>query len=116
MKKEKISFHGAGRLREERERIGFNQGDSETLFGVSRVTWGKYERGESTPGADVLSAMAEMGGDILYIVTGRRTPLGVAQPRAAYTPAERAAEAIRAMKLSEADASMVTEIAKRLSE
>lgn len=78
VKKEKISYPGAGRLREERERIGFSQLDAETLFGISRVTWGKYERGDTTPGADVLTALAAAGADVLYILTGTRN--AAAQP------------------------------------
>lgn len=73
MKKEKICFHGAGRLREERERLGFNQCDAEKLFDISRVTWGKYERGDTTPGADVLTALAAAGADVMYILTGTRS-------------------------------------------
>ena len=70
MKKDKISFLGAERLREERERIELRQEDAEEKFGISRVTWGKYERGDSTPGADVLTALAALGADTRYILEG----------------------------------------------
>jgi transcriptional regulator with XRE-family HTH domain len=73
VKKEKISFHGAARLREERERLGLSQQDAEALWGISRVTWGKYERGDTTPDAAVLAAIAAAGADVLYIVTGSRS-------------------------------------------
>jgi transcriptional regulator with XRE-family HTH domain len=72
VKKEKISFHGSERLREERERLGFTQEFIAEQWGISRVTWGKYERGDSTPGAEVLAALAAAGADVLYILTGQR--------------------------------------------
>ena len=34
--------------------------------------WGKYERGLSAPGSEVLSKFAATGADILYVITGRR--------------------------------------------
>lgn len=116
MKKEKISFHGAGRLREERERLGFSQQDAESIFGISRVTWGKYERGDTAPGADVLTELAKMGANVMYIITGERTPMRVAERDVKpYTPAERVSEEIRTLKLTDEDAEMVMAVAKRLS-
>lgn len=115
MKKVKISFHGATRLREERERIGFSQLDAESLFGISRVTWGKYERGETTPGADVLTALVAAGADVYYILTSHRMPLGVAQSSAPHSPADRAAAEIQALTLTEADAELVAAMARRLA-
>lgn len=34
--------------------------------------WGKYERGEAAPGAEVLFQFARAGADIQYVVTGRK--------------------------------------------
>ena len=55
------------RLREERERLGLTQ----DVLGVTPQSQRKYEKGESTPGADYLANFATLGGDILYVVTGR---------------------------------------------
>ncbi len=87
MKKDKISFLGGARLREERERLGLLQDDAERLWGVSRVTWGKYERNEGTPGADALTAFLNSGGDVIYVLTGVRTtrPTIIEQDRAGYS-------------------------------
>lgn len=84
MKKDKNSFLGGARLREERERLGLLQEDAEIRFGVSRVTWGKYERGESEPGANVLMALINLGADVLYILTGSRSTYQTEQERAGY--------------------------------
>lgn len=62
------------RLREERERFGWNQEELGQLGGVNRNTQGKYEKGERTPDASYLSAIAAAGVDVLYVVTGTRTP------------------------------------------
>lgn len=51
---------------------------SQTLFGtrtgVSKHTQINYEKGESSPGADYLAKAAELGVDVLYVVTGERGP------------------------------------------
>ncbi|CAB5595776.1 transcriptional regulator, y4mF family [Pseudomonas putida] len=62
------------RLREERERFGWNQEQLGQLGGVNRNSQGKYEKGERTPDATYLSAIAAAGVDVLYVVTGARTP------------------------------------------
>lgn len=60
------------RLREERERFGWNQEDLGQLGGVNRNTQGKYEKGERNPDSAYLSAVAAAGVDVLYVLTGRR--------------------------------------------
>ncbi|MFY1053594.1 transcriptional regulator [Ectopseudomonas khazarica] len=62
------------RLREERERLGLNQGAFGELGGVKANAQGNYEKGERYPDAAYLAAVAEKGIDVLYVVTGRRTP------------------------------------------
>ncbi len=42
---------------------------------VNRGTLATWEKGEQTPTAAVLSVMARLGVDVLYIVTGQRAPL-----------------------------------------
>ncbi|WP_199143211.1 helix-turn-helix transcriptional regulator [Citrobacter braakii] len=64
----------AERLKSERERLGLNQSQAADICGISREMWGKYERGKSTPGGDVLFSFAEFGADIQFILTGARSP------------------------------------------
>ena len=64
------------RLREERVRLGFNQADFAALAGVAKTSQFNYEKGERSPDAAYLSAVADKGVDILYVVTGERQPVG----------------------------------------
>jgi transcriptional regulator with XRE-family HTH domain len=59
------------RLRTERRRLGLSQADFAQLATVSRRTQASYEAGDGAPGADYLSALAHVGVDVLYVVTGR---------------------------------------------
>ncbi len=61
------------RLREERERLGFSQSAIGAIGGVKKLAQLKYEQGERYPGADYLAAVAKVGVDTLYIVTGERS-------------------------------------------
>jgi transcriptional regulator with XRE-family HTH domain len=61
------------RLREERERLGMNQTQFAALGEVSKRAQITYEKGESTPDAAYLNAMAKVGADVQYIVTGVRS-------------------------------------------
>lgn len=63
------------RLREERERFGWNQEELGQRGGVNRNTQGKYEKGERNPDSAYLVAVAEAGVDVLYVLMGRRTPV-----------------------------------------
>ncbi|MCY1302839.1 Helix-turn-helix domain protein [compost metagenome] len=72
------------RLRQERERLGANQTDFAAKAGVSKNTQYNYEKGERSPDADYLSAVAAMGVDVLYVVTAERKP----QPADSITAAE----------------------------
>ncbi|MBC2658312.1 XRE family transcriptional regulator [Pseudomonas sp. MSSRFD41] len=58
------------RLREERERLGFTQPAFGAIGGVQKLAQLKYEKGDRFPGADYLAAIARLGADVLYIVTG----------------------------------------------
>lgn len=62
------------RIREERERLGLTQRVFGEVGGVEPNAQGKYESGERTPKADYLAAVAGRGADVLYILTGVRTP------------------------------------------
>lgn len=61
------------RLREERERLGFSQAGFAEIVGAHRKSQGNYELGERMPDAAYLSAIAEKGADVLYILTGTRS-------------------------------------------
>lgn len=63
------------RLREERERLGFNQTDLATLGGASKNSQYNYEKGDRHPDSAYLAAVAEHGVDVLYVITGERLPI-----------------------------------------
>lgn len=62
------------RLREERERLGLKQDALGQLGGVNRNTQGNYEKGDRLPDAGYLINVAQVGVDVLYVLTGGRTP------------------------------------------
>jgi transcriptional regulator with XRE-family HTH domain len=105
------------RLREERERLALSQDKLGEELGVDRKVIRGYEGNKTSPRADQLVKMMELGADVIYIISGRKAPLGVAQPEslAAYNPAERAAQVIRDLMLSEEDAEMLRALAVRLA-
>lgn len=62
------------RLREERERLGLSQAAFGELAGVKKNAQFNYEAGNRSPDGQYLSAVAKHGVDVLYVVTGQRTP------------------------------------------
>ncbi|MFJ7315068.1 helix-turn-helix domain-containing protein [Pseudomonas sp. NPDC098747] len=62
------------RLKAERERLGFNQTDFAAKAGASKNSQYNYEKGDRSPDASYLAAVAEQGVDVLYVVTGDRRP------------------------------------------
>ncbi|MEB3437891.1 helix-turn-helix transcriptional regulator [Pseudomonas sp. A2] len=64
------------RLKEERSRLGLSQTDLATVGGVGKTTQINYEKGERSPDATYLSAVADKGVDVLYVVTGEKKPQG----------------------------------------
>lgn len=68
----KVNFSSlsAERMKEERIRLGLKQASAADLCGVSREIWGRYERGASVPGGEVLFSFAQAGADIQFILTG----------------------------------------------
>jgi transcriptional regulator with XRE-family HTH domain len=61
------------RLREERERLDLSQVAIAALAGVSRVSQGNYESGKRKPKADYWNAVASIGVDVQYVLTGTRS-------------------------------------------
>lgn len=68
------------RLRAERERLKLSQDDFAELAGLTRNTQIKYEKGERSPDAAYLAALAERGLDVLYVVCGIRKTHTTASP------------------------------------
>ena len=64
-------------LREERNRLGLKQEEMAQIGGVTRNTQGSYERDERRPDTGYLKALHAVGLDVLYVVTGVRTPTPV---------------------------------------
>ncbi|WP_220816081.1 helix-turn-helix domain-containing protein [Pseudomonas paralcaligenes] len=62
------------RLREERDRLGLSQAAFGEIGGVKANAQGNYEKGDRSPDAAYLAAVAAHGVDVLYVVTGERTP------------------------------------------
>lgn len=62
------------RLKEERERIGLTQDAFALLVNAGRRTVIDWEKGRTSPNAVQLSALAEAGMDMTYVLTGQRSP------------------------------------------
>ncbi len=67
-----IQMSIGNRLREERKRIGLDQGPFGQIGGVQTVAQSNYENDKRMPDAAYLEKIAAHGADIQYIVTGVR--------------------------------------------
>jgi transcriptional regulator with XRE-family HTH domain len=73
-----INISIGDRLREEREALGKTQSDlaavaaSLDVPGATRQSQAKYEKGLASPSAAYIAAMATIGVDVLYVLTGHR--------------------------------------------
>ncbi|AQU84904.1 MULTISPECIES: XRE family transcriptional regulator [unclassified Halomonas] len=67
------------RLKEERERIGLSQTALAQIGGVGKTTQIKYEKGASNPDSSYLSAVADEGIDIFYVLKGQRSETATVQ-------------------------------------
>lgn len=65
----------AGRLKSERARLRLTQPDVARALGVGKTTVINWEKGSSSPDAVQLSALADIGVDVLYVVTGAHAPV-----------------------------------------
>ena len=77
----------ADRFKSERERLALTQPRVADLAGVGKTTVINWEKGLSSPTVVQLSALAEVGLDVLYVITGQRTG-GAAAPAPALAPDE----------------------------
>ncbi|OZI26837.1 hypothetical protein CAL26_05860 [Bordetella genomosp. 9] len=62
----------AERITEERTRLGMGIGQFAAAGGVGRGAQANYEKGIRQPDLPYLAAIAKVGADVLYIVTGHR--------------------------------------------
>lgn len=62
------------RLKEERSRLGLSQTEMGAAGGVGKTTQINYEKDSGSPSATFLAAVAKLGVDVLYVVTGERKP------------------------------------------
>lgn len=63
------------RLKEERERLGFNQPDFAAIACTTKQTLFSWESEHSSPKADQLAAYEAKGVDVYYVLTGQRVGL-----------------------------------------
>ena len=63
----------ANRLREERERLGMSQQEMAEAGGVKKMAQWTYEKGERHPDTRYLAAIAGLGVDVLFVLTGKRS-------------------------------------------
>jgi transcriptional regulator with XRE-family HTH domain len=64
------------RLKSERLRLGLSQARLGSAGGVEVNAQGRYEKGIRIPRADYLASVANLGVDILFVVTGHRSQNG----------------------------------------
>lgn len=62
------------RLKEERELLGLTQPQFAEAAGAAKRTLIDWEKGATAPNAVQLSALREIGVDVLYVLTGERNP------------------------------------------
>lgn len=67
-------MHIGERIKEERERLGLSQAEFAALADSTRKTLFNWESGAATPNTTALAAWAAHGLDVLYVVTGQRSP------------------------------------------
>ena len=65
------------RLKEERKSLGLSQQQFAALGGVEVNAQGKYESGSRAPRSDYLAAIGFGGVDVLYLLSGHRTPMAI---------------------------------------
>lgn len=103
--------HLGSRLKEERKTLGLSQQEFAAIGGVEANAQGKYESGERSPRSSYLAALGFKGVDVLYLLSGRRTPLRIES----LTDAERNV-IIHYRALTEVDQHAISQLALSLSE
>ncbi len=59
-------------LKEERNRLGYNQSYVADYISVAVPTLSNYEQGKRSPDLSILIKMAEIGYDMQFVITGKR--------------------------------------------
>lgn len=67
------------RLKAERQRLGMTQEAFGTSCGVLKGAQINYESGKRHPDTDYLAAAAQIGVDVLYVITGQRSAASAAE-------------------------------------
>lgn len=78
------------RLKEERERLRLAQPEFAKAAGAAKRTLIEWEKGTTSPNAVQLSALFEIGVDVHYVLTGKRS-CQITESAAAYQPPKSAA-------------------------
>lgn len=81
------------RLKEERKRLGYNQTEFAQLGGVQKNAQSNYEGDTRRPDADYLAAIAALGADVLFVVTGQRSAAAIPTEEKALLEGYRALDA-----------------------
>jgi transcriptional regulator with XRE-family HTH domain len=104
------------RFKHERVRLDLSQATLAAKIFTSDRTIKNYESGVSSPKANELFYFHREGADVQYIVCGVRsnTPC-VMQDRVPYCAAEQLADELRNLDLTEQDAALVEQLARRLA-
>lgn len=71
-----MSVHIGERLKEERRRVGLTQAELAAAGNVIIRTQINYEQGKRVPDAEYLAGIMGAGIDVLYVISGQRTPKG----------------------------------------
>lgn len=87
------------------------------MGGAGEKTVRNWETGLSAPDATALTCLADKGGDVLYVVTGRRAPHHIGESSAAIplTPIQKALNRLSTLDLSESDADLLLMLARRMT-
>lgn len=65
-----LKMNLAERLKKVRENLGFTQKEMAKALGTNPQTWQVYESGKSVPGGNVFEALARLGFNVNWILTG----------------------------------------------
>lgn len=62
-----------GRFAQERGRLRLGVQELADICGVTRQQISRIERGGNAPGGEILASFSEAGGDVLFVLTGRKS-------------------------------------------
>lgn len=90
------------RLKAERKRLGLKSMELAQIGNVGAVAQSNYERGKRHPDSAYLAAIAAVGVDVQYVLTGQRSaePVLTPEEKDLLTAWHRAAPAVRAAALA----------------